>query len=87
MVSVAIEYRAAVDDLTANKLLKLRKHELEDEHWMILKDLLRVLKVCTTITDHDRLLTCQAVVQGRNIVLLRRQHPDYRTRHPHDGPL
>ena len=46
MISVAIEYRVAVDDVTANKLLKLRKHKLEDDDWLVLKDLLRVLKVC-----------------------------------------
>ena len=47
MVCVAIKYREAIDDVTGNKLLKLRKHELEDEHWIVLKDLVRVLKVST----------------------------------------
>jgi hypothetical protein len=47
MVCVAIKYREAIDDVTGNKLLKLRKYELEDEHWIILKDLVRVLKVST----------------------------------------
>jgi hypothetical protein len=45
MICVAIAYREAIDNVTGNKLLKLRKHELEDEHWTILKDLVRVLKV------------------------------------------
>lgn len=45
MIKVALEYREAVDDITANKSLKLRKYELDDEGWDILRDLLRVLKV------------------------------------------
>jgi hypothetical protein len=45
MLKVALEFRKAIDDITANKALKLRKYELDDEEWDILKDLLRVLKV------------------------------------------
>lgn len=45
MISVALQYRAVLDDITANKALKLRKHELDDDDWAILKDLARVLKV------------------------------------------
>jgi hypothetical protein len=45
MISVALQYRAVLDDITANKALKLRKHELDDGDWAILKDLARVLKV------------------------------------------
>jgi hypothetical protein len=52
MVRVAIKYSEAIDDVTGNKLLKLRKHELEDEHWIILKDLVRVLKVSTRFPFH-----------------------------------
>jgi hypothetical protein len=46
MLRVALEYRKAVDDITADKSLKLRKYELDDDDWVILKDLLRVLKGC-----------------------------------------
>ena len=45
MLEVALEYRAAVDDITANKALKLRKYELDDDDWAIVRDLLRVLRV------------------------------------------
>jgi hypothetical protein len=45
--SVALQYRAVLDDITANKVLKLRKYELDDDDWAILKDLARVLKVMT----------------------------------------
>jgi hypothetical protein len=45
MLKVALEYCEAVDDITANKFVKLGKYELDDEHWEIVKDLLQVLKV------------------------------------------
>jgi len=45
MLKVALQYREVVDNITANKSLKLRKYELDDDGWDILKDLLRVLKV------------------------------------------
>jgi plasmid maintenance system killer protein len=45
MLEMAVRYRAAIDDITANKALKLRKFELDDEDWEIVSDLIRVLKV------------------------------------------
>ena len=42
---MAMEYRIAIDDVTANKSLKLRKYELDDEDWEVLSDLIHVLKV------------------------------------------
>ena len=42
-----MEYRKVIDDITANKALKMRQYELDDEGWDIIKDLLRVLKVNT----------------------------------------
>lgn len=45
MLKVAIAYRAAIDDITADKSVKLRKYELDEEDWDIVRDLLRVLKV------------------------------------------
>ncbi|KAH9003920.1 hypothetical protein EDB84DRAFT_1573220 [Lactarius hengduanensis] len=41
----ACEYCIAIDNITANKSVKLRKYELEDEDWDIVHDLLRVLKI------------------------------------------
>ena len=46
MVKVAFKYRSAIDDITGDKSLKLRKHELDDDDWKIIGDLIRVLKVC-----------------------------------------
>lgn len=45
MLKMAIEYRVAVDDVTANKSLKLRTYELDEEDWEVVIDLIRVLKV------------------------------------------
>jgi hypothetical protein len=49
MLNVAIEYRKAINDITANKSLKLRQYELDNEGWEIIGDLLRVLKVISFI--------------------------------------
>lgn len=46
MLKLALKYRVVVDDVTADKALKLRKYELDDEDWTIIADLMRVLKVC-----------------------------------------
>ena len=45
MAKMALKYRCVIDDITANKVLKLRKYELDDDDWVIVGDLLRVLKV------------------------------------------
>jgi hypothetical protein len=45
MITVALQYQAVLDDITANKALKLRKYKLDNNDWAILKDLARVLKV------------------------------------------
>jgi len=45
MLNVAVEYREVIDDITANKSLKLQQYKLDDKGWDIIKDLLHVLKV------------------------------------------
>ena len=45
MLRVASEYHAAIDDITADKSVKLRKYKLDEEDWDVVKDLLHVLKV------------------------------------------
>lgn len=47
MLVLAMKYRQAVDIITADKALKLWKYEMDDEDWEIVKDLIRVLKVCS----------------------------------------
>jgi hypothetical protein len=46
MLQVAMKYCPAIDDITANKALKLHQYKLDDEDWMIVANLLCVLKVC-----------------------------------------
>ena len=43
MLSFAIKYRAAIDAMTADKSLKLRKFELDEEEWLIVEDLVSIL--------------------------------------------
>ena len=45
MLKMALEYHIAIDDITANKTLKLRKYKLDNDDWEILSDLIQVLKV------------------------------------------
>ena len=45
MLNVAMEYRKVIDDITANKSLKLRQYKLNEDRWEVIGDLLRVLKV------------------------------------------
>ena len=47
MLSFALEYRAVIDAMTADKNLKFRAFKLEDEEWLIVKDLVNVLRVIT----------------------------------------
>jgi hypothetical protein len=43
MLNFALQYRAVIDAMTADKILKLRKFELEEEEWAIAEDLVAVL--------------------------------------------
>ena len=45
MLCVALEYRKPIDAVTADKGLRLRKFELDDEEWGIVEDLVDVLEV------------------------------------------
>jgi collagenase-like PrtC family protease len=40
LAKVALKYRLAIDDITANKSLKLHKFELDNDDWKIIGDLL-----------------------------------------------
>ena len=46
MLNFAIDYRAAIDAITCNHDLNLRKYELEDDEWVIAVNLCDTLKVC-----------------------------------------
>jgi len=46
MLRFAAKYRAPIDSITADKSVKLRKFELDDDDWTIVHDLVSVLEVC-----------------------------------------
>jgi len=54
MLSFAFKYRLVIDAMTADKSLKLRRFELEDNEWAIVEELVAVLLV--SIAVHYRLL-------------------------------
>jgi hypothetical protein len=43
-----LTYRAAINKITADKSLKLRKYELDNGDWVIIEDLVCVLEVCVS---------------------------------------
>ena len=45
MLQFVLGYRKAIDAITADKTLKLRKFELDDEEWEVVGDLVDVLEV------------------------------------------
>jgi hypothetical protein len=45
MLSFVVGYRVAIDKITTDKTLKLRKYELDNEDWLIIEDLVNVLEV------------------------------------------
>jgi hypothetical protein len=45
MLRFVLTYRTAIDKITADKALKLRKYELDNDDWGIVEDLVCVLEV------------------------------------------
>jgi hypothetical protein len=45
MLDFALQYRAAIDDVTSSKMAGLRQYELNDEEWGIARQLCTSLKV------------------------------------------
>jgi hypothetical protein len=50
MLDFATTYRSALDAMTANRGLNLRKYELDNEEWISTEKLQDTLKVCYFIT-------------------------------------
>jgi len=46
MLKFVLAYRAVIDKVTADKSLKMRKCELDNDDWVIIKDLVSVLEEC-----------------------------------------
>jgi len=47
MLHFAYTYQDAYNELTSNREMKMRKYEIEDQEWEIVKQLADVLKVCS----------------------------------------
>ena len=45
MMKFVVAYQAAIDKITADKAFKLRKYELNNDDWVIMEDIVSVLKV------------------------------------------
>jgi hypothetical protein len=45
MLKFVLAYRLAIDTITADKRLKMRKYELDNDNWGIVEDLVSVLEV------------------------------------------
>jgi hypothetical protein len=46
MLKFVFAYRVAINKITADKGLKLRRYELNNDNWAIIKDLVSILEVC-----------------------------------------
>jgi hypothetical protein len=46
MLVFALEYREALDIITRDHDMKLRKYEMDEEEWEVARQLCQVLKVC-----------------------------------------
>ena len=57
MMVFALKYRNPIDAITAEQEFKLRKHELYDEDWKIVGDLVAVLEVCVQSPSVCAILT------------------------------
>jgi hypothetical protein len=53
MLRFAVEYREAIDGVTADKSLKLRRFELDNDEWKIIGDLVSVLEVSNLVVDYS----------------------------------
>ena len=52
MLNFALEYRSAIDSLTGDHAADIRKLEVDDEEWELLKQLRDVLKVSLVTVSH-----------------------------------
>jgi len=53
MLCFAIKYRTPIDKITADKAIKLRKYELDNNDWKIIEDLVSVLEVTCSCFGFD----------------------------------
>lgn len=49
MIDFAVDYQEAIDAITGNRDMKMRKLELDATEWVIASELRDTLKACTSI--------------------------------------
>ena len=52
MLNFVLGYRVVIDNITADKGLKLRRYELDNDNWLIIQELVSVLEVCQSCSIH-----------------------------------
>ena len=55
MLVFTLDYRDAVDDITGNRALKLRKYELDADEWRIIEELTQILEVRCPRIIHSKI--------------------------------
>jgi hypothetical protein len=86
MLHFALDFRMAIDAMTAMRDLDLRKYELCPAEWGIAKELRDVLKVSFRFPQSFLLLTCLLEdLQGCDALLFSR-NPKHRHSHSSNGP-
>ena len=69
MLAFAVAYRGALDTITGDREMKLRKYEMDDEEWEIARQLCEVLKVSFDLL-HDSFIHLRLDFQRRHTLLL-----------------
>ena len=57
MLSFAIEYREAIESMTADQKNDLRKFELAEEEWVIAEEVRNTLKACDMAPRNDNAIS------------------------------
>jgi hypothetical protein len=70
MLNFAYTYREAYNELCSNRDMKLRKYEVENEEWEIVKQLANILKVKWFVFDAKLFLTFCLAVQRCHCLFL-----------------
>lgn len=83
MLKFALDYRIALDTITGERDMKLRKYELNDEEWTIARQLGDTLEVCSFILFMMTLLRTRIAIKTRHSLLFSSdtQHCDSNPRH------
>ncbi|KAJ7584827.1 hypothetical protein C8J56DRAFT_789150, partial [Mycena floridula] len=58
----AVKYSSAIDAMTGDKVFNLRRFELDEAEWRIVKDLVKVFKKATTFFSQDSVCTISSVI-------------------------